>query len=184
MLQSYSLQDFRNENSAGAVERCVDDLQVIRYLRDYVGIDGFGDCCMAINDTFFEKIVNARIHCNHIFSSRSVDDTVNLMYFTFTDQIADRRGQYHDLKCRNHLAGYGWDEFLADNCLQNRGKLNRYLMLLRRRKGIDDTVNGAGCSDCVQRGENQMTGLCGSDSGIDRLVVTHLTKQDDVRTLA
>ena len=43
VLQSDSLQDFRNENSAGAVERCVDDLQVVRYLRDYVGVDGFGD---------------------------------------------------------------------------------------------------------------------------------------------
>ena len=57
-------------------------------------------------------------------------------------------------------------------------------MLLVWRKDIDDPVDGIGCSDGVQRGEKEMTGLGGCHGNADGFIVTHFAQQDNIRALA
>ena len=57
-------------------------------------------------------------------------------------------------------------------------------MLLIWRKDVDDSVDGIGCSDGVQRGEKEMTGLSSCHGNADGLIVTHFAQQDNIRALA
>ena len=57
-------------------------------------------------------------------------------------------------------------------------------MLLACGEHVDDTVNGVGGSEGMQRGEHELTGLGGCHSHVYGLIVAHLAQQYDVRGLA
>ena len=57
-------------------------------------------------------------------------------------------------------------------------------MLLVRWKYIDNTVNRAGCTNRMQGREDQMSCLSGGHSNLHSLVITHFSKENDIRALA
>ena len=68
--------------------------------------------------------------------------------------------------------------------MEHRGKLDRDLSLLVWRKNVDNPVNRIGRTKRVQGGEYQVSRFGSSHSNGNGLKIPHLTKQDDVRTLA
>lgn len=64
------------------------------------------------------------------------------------------------------------------------GQLAANLVLRTGGADINNAVNGLGCTDRVQRAEDQMAGLGGGDGGGDRLIIAHLADQNDIRVLA
>ena len=63
-------------------------------------------------------------------------------------------------------------------------ELHAHLLLLRRRKDVDDAVDGARRALRVQRREHEVAGLGGGERGRDRLEVAHLAEEDHVGVLA
>ena len=57
-------------------------------------------------------------------------------------------------------------------------------MLLGWFEDVDDPADRVRGADCMQTGEDKVSGLRSGHSRLDRLMVTHLTEQDDIRALA
>ena len=77
-----------------------------------------------------------------------------------------------------------WHQGLAEHRLQDQRKLNLHLLLLVRREGVDDAVDGLGRAGGMQRGQHQVARLGGSQGQGYRLQVSHLAHEDDVGVLA
>ena len=106
------------------------------------------------------------------------------MDLRLADQVPDgRRGDEHLGGDHPSEPVPGLDELLGHHALQGCAELDPNLLLLVRRKCVDDPVDGLRRILRVQCGEDQVPGLGGGDGGLDRLQVAHLTYQDDVRVL-
>ena len=57
-------------------------------------------------------------------------------------------------------------------------------MLLGWLEDVNDPADRVRGADCMQTGEDKVSGLRSGHSRLDRLMVTHLTEQDDIRALA
>ena len=101
------------------------------------------------------------------------------------DGVADEPGADHDLD-RGHapLAVGAHDEALGDDALDHGGELVADLVLLVRREGRDDPVDGLGRVQRVQRGQDEVARLRRVQRDLHRLGVAHLTDEDDVGVLA
>ena len=119
----------------------------------------------------------------HFFFIRRIHDSINLRNLIVADHIADRRSDRHNLKYRNLLSIHRRYELLGNYSLQYQGQLNCNLPLLVCRKYINDAVNRICCSDRMQGRKYQMPGFRCCHCHIDRLIITHFTKQDHIRTL-
>lgn len=106
------------------------------------------------------------------------------MDLILTYHIPNGRGGRHQFKCRNQFSILGRYKLLGDNRMEHRGKLDRDLSLLVWRKNVDNPVNRIGRTKRVQGGEYQVSRFGSSHSNGNGLKIPHLTKQDDVRTLA
>jgi hypothetical protein len=100
------------------------------------------------------------------------------------DEVADRR------RGEQHLAGGdaagavgGRQQLLRDDALQRHRELDAHLLLLGRRKDVDDAVDGLRRVLRVQRGEDEVAGLGRGQRRVDRLQVAHLADEDDVGIL-
>jgi hypothetical protein len=113
------------------------------------------------------------------------DGVVNEASFVRVDDaIANIGGGDHDLD-RGDAAGVvgAADEALRDDGLERGGHLQTNLFLLGGRKDGNDTLNGFGGVESVQRGENEVAGFGGEERGGNGFEVAHFADQDDVRIL-
>ena len=100
------------------------------------------------------------------------------------DQIADRRGDGHDLGGQNAAtAAVMGQELLADNGLQAHGKLHPDLGLLLCGENIHDAVNGVRSGVGMQGGEDQMARLGRDQRRLDGGQGAHFANQDHIRVL-
>ena len=130
------------------------------------------------------QLQQAAVHRAHLVFGRGVDDAVDLVRFIVADHIADGGCHDHDLKGRDHVSVDRRNELLGDDGTEHHRELHRDLVLLGRFEDIDDPADRVRGSDCVKAGEDEVSGLCGGHCGLDRLMVAHLTEQDDIRALA
>ena len=64
-----------------------------------------------------------------------------------------------DLIGREHTAIHAGNKLLGNDSSEYQGELDGNLMLLVGRKNVNDAVDGVGCTDGMQGGENQVAGL-------------------------
>ena len=127
------------------------------------------------------QLNNSLIHGDHTQFPVGLHDAGQLVGFALTDQVADRMIGMHDLKsCHTVLAVRCRDQLLGYDCFQCVGQLDTDLLLLMWWEDIDHTVYGAGCTDRMQGGQYQMSGLRCRNSYTDGLEVTHLSDQNDI----
>ena len=124
------------------------------------------------------------VHCDHTHLAVCLDDALDLERLVVTDEAADGGIAVHDLEHGN-TAGFValGDKPLGNNGLQHHGQLGADLVLLPLGERIHDTVDGGRGADRMQRGKNEVSGLGRGEGDGDRLQVTHLTDEDDVRIL-
>lgn len=115
---------------------------------------------------------------------RGGDNPINLMYFVIADHISDRRIEAHNLEDRNRMSIHIRDKLLGNNSLQYHGQLDGNLSLLGWFEYIYDTTDRVCCSGGVKTGENEMSCLGSSHGSLNRLVITHFTKENHIRALA
>ena len=107
------------------------------------------------------------------------------MRLALADQVADRGGRHQHLAgARRARAVGGREQLLGDDALQGDRELHPHLLLLVRRKDVDDPVHRLGGGLGVQGGEDEVAGLGRGQRGRDRLQVAHLADQDHVGVLA
>ena len=98
------------------------------------------------------------------------------------DEVLDRVGTHHDLGSEDtSCAILDRQELLGDYATDVGSELLADDRLLVRRGTVDDTVDGLAGTCGVECGENEVTCLSSCDSSGDRLEVTHLTNEDDIR---
>ena len=115
---------------------------------------------------------------------RGGDNPINLMYFVIADHISDRRIEAHNLEDRNRMSIHIRDKLLGNNSLQYHGQLDGNLSLLGWFEYIYDTTDRVCCSGGVKTGEDEMSGFGSSHGSLNRLVITHFTKENHIRALA
>ena len=89
----------------------------------------------------------------------------------------------HDLDRRNPTAADLRQKTLRYDSEQNTRQLRPNLVLLIRRKDIDDTVYRLGTVVRMQRRENEVSGLGGRHGGTDGFKIAQLTQKHDIRVL-
>ena len=106
------------------------------------------------------------------------------MGLPFANESADSGMIEHDLKrgyaARTVRLG---NELLRDDRHQNHRELQPDLLLLIGGEYVHHTVNGIRRANRVQGAHDQVTRLCGGDSGRDGFKVTHFAHLDDVGVL-
>src|SRR3989338_11330315 len=96
------------------------------------------------------------VHVYHALRRARLDDCRNLMRALLAYQVGDRFVVDEELIGRYEAAGNTRNEPLAEDARHRGRKLEADLVLLRRREGVDDAVDGLGCVVGVERGENEV----------------------------
>ena len=110
---------------------------------------------------------------------------IELMNLVVTDQCTNSRVWHHDLKGKNPaLAIEARHERLRQDALKDERQLGSHLLLLMSRKDVDDAVDRLHRAIGMQCGKTEVAGFSDRQGRLNRLQVTQLAKQDDVRILA
>ena len=121
----------------------------------------------------------------HAQRGAGLQDAWDLVALALTDEVCHGIGADQNLgRGAAALAPGQRQKLLGDDAAQHGGQLAADLVLRTGGADINNAVNGLGCTDRVQRAEDQMAGLGGGDGGGDRLIIAHLADQNDIRVLA
>src|SRR6186713_1978038 len=119
-------------------------------------------CSFTGNLTALVQIRDRSVHGLHTDIGTGFQLRVNLMCFSFTDEISNSVRADHNFH-GNHAASSRCrgKQRLAQYAFNNASKLNTDLLLLMRRKYVDDTIYSLSNVDGMQRTENQVAGFRG-----------------------
>src|SRR5664280_3580568 len=118
-----------------------------------------------------DQLGQALVHRRHAELGSRLQRGVDLVRLALADEVADRRrGDQHLARRHSALSIGRRAERLTDHPLQRTRKLNADLLLLVRRKDVDDAVDRLRRVLGVQGGQHQVTSLRGGQRPPRRLV--------------
>lgn len=129
---------------------------------------------------FLHQIEQALVHRTHARSTIRRDDAVDLMRLLFADEIADSRIDEHDLESGHDRAIQARHELLADDRLQDHGKLHADLTLLVSGERIQDAVDRVRAARGMQGREDELRHFGNGNSGAEGVLVAHLAQEHDI----
>ncbi len=157
------------------------DVDVVQILR----IDGIRPGDVLCEHSLLDKSTKVLIEGVHAHRRSCLHGGVQLRDLTLADHVRDGRSvdQYLGRDGSTALLSER-QQRLADDPLQRVAQLSADLLLLVRRKHIDDAVDALRRSLRVQSGKDEVTGLRSRQRGLNRLRIAKLADQDDVGVLS
>ena len=146
-------------------------------------VGGDFERCRSIDQSIVDQLLETHGEVLHPFGRTDSDGVGKLLIFLFEEKFADHRSEGHDLAGRH--AGDSLlnrtQQFLRDDAfhVERDGVSNCFVKLFGEE--VQDTADGRRSARCVDGSENQVPGFGGVDRRHERLLVPHLTDQDDVR---
>ena len=153
-------------------------------LDDRVGVLGTVDHVAGADPSLGIKLPQEVVEQLHAELAAGLNGRVDLEALRLADQVADRRGDDHELVGGDHaLFVHALEQLLREHRDQGRGQLGPHLLLLVGGEGVDQAVNRSRCGVGVQGAEHQVAGFGRGDGRLDGFQVTHLAHQDAVGVL-
>ena len=113
-----------------------------------------------------DKARQIGVQAVHAQCGAGLQDAWDLVALALTDEVCHGIGADQNLgRGAAALAPGQRQKLLGDDAAQHGGQLAADLVLRTGGADINDAVNGLGCTDRVQRAEDQMAGLGGGDGG-------------------
>src|SRR6267378_1205395 len=137
------------------------------------------------NDVAPHQVLQVLVEGLHAEGLAGLDRRVHLRDLVLADEVADRGGADHDL-VRGDPAGavLGLAQRLGDDRANRLGDHRADHLLLRRRKHVDDAVDGFRRGARMQRAEHEVSGFGAGQREADGLEIAHFAHEDHVRVLA
>ena len=136
------------------------------------------------NTAVLPQLEHGLVHQLHALLRAGLQNGGECVGLALTNDVGhgDRVNQYFGGN-RQAVDRIARDEFLADDAAQALGGHRADLLLLVRRKDVEQPVQRGGRVAGVQRTDHEMSGLGCGDRHFDRLEITQLADHNDIRIL-
>ena len=151
---------------------------------DGVGITGHAHGGVVGDLAALVEVEEGVINGDHAVLAAGLNLGQQLMDFVFADVVANGGGADEDFAAEDaaFFSGAG-EELLGDNALERAGEHEADFVLSAFGERADHSVEDIDGAGCVERGEDEVTGLGGHQGGVDGFGVAHFTDTDDVGVL-